>query len=125
MQGSFEYFYEKRVNAQLDVEDIGKCALEAFNDLGCVYYLTISTQLGISIITEAGPYAVDINALPKSCNIKYSRINFTDKKLKDIISKFLNDPFKNITQAQEITKEVAYANCIDILDYVKHNKDFV
>ena len=39
----FEYYYVKSVNATLDIDDIGNCAIAAYNDLGLVSYLLIKT----------------------------------------------------------------------------------
>lgn len=124
MNGSFEYFYEKRVNAQLDIENTGNCAIEANDDLGNCYYLIIKTQLGQTIILEAGPYIPDLNILEKSCSICYSRIEYDERKINKVINSFLNNPYRMITQAQEIGEQEVYKNCINILDYVAQNKDF-
>lgn len=124
MEANFEYFYTQQAVGQLNIEDLGNCAIEAFNDEGSHYYLVIKTQLGQSIVMEAGPFAIDIPILEKSVSVTYKRIEYNESKLKGIIEKFLNNPYRKITQAQEIEENDVYDNCINILDYVKENKDF-
>ena len=124
MQGNFEYFYTTIINAELQIEDIGNCTIEASNDLGSFYYLNIKTQLGITTILEAGPIIPDLGILPKSSNISYKRISFNENNIKKIIKSFLNNPYRNITQSREIEEETMYNNLVNILEYVKSNKDF-
>ena len=66
----FEYFYTQQAVGQLNIEDLGNCAIEAFNDEGSHYYLVIKTQLGQSIVMEAGPFAIDISILEKSVSLR-------------------------------------------------------
>lgn len=122
MEASFQYFYTQQATGQLDVKDLGNCAIEACNDLGNHYYLVIRTQLGQSEIFEAGPFCLDIPILEKNCSISYKKIEYNESKLSGIVTKFLNNPYREITQSREINEEEVYPNCINIIDYMKNNK---
>lgn len=119
MTRDFEYFTKVVVNASLSIEDIGECAIRANNDLGYFWFLVIQTELGLSEIFEVGPIMIDIDELPKACNWSYRRIQYSDTKLSKIIDNFLNDGYRCITQAEEITVEEAKENFRNLADYIK------
>ena len=122
---NFDYFYTKQINDSLAVDDIGNCAIEACSDEGARYYLVIKTQLGSSIIFEYGPIIPEINLLPKTCTCSFRRIAFSENKLIKTIDGFLNNPYRTITQATIVDEAEVYQNCINIIDYVKADKDFL
>lgn len=109
---------------QLTVEDLGNCSIEATADNGTVCYLIIKTDLGVCNIMQAGPFKIGSQTLLKSVNINFQRLAYNENKLQGIIAKFLNNPSNNITQAREINEQEVYINCINILEYIKNNKDF-
>ena len=115
----FNYFYEKRVNADIEIEDIGNCAIQAYNDDGKSFFLIIKTDLGLSSICTYGPLIEELDLLPKVVNCKFERITYKESKLKEIIDKFLNNPYNGITSAIEIDFNEALDKCIDILNYMK------
>lgn len=119
MTRNFEYFAEITVNASISIEDIGDCAIEACNDLGQFWFLIIRTELGVSEIFEVGPIVLDIEELPKSCFWSYKRTSYSENNLSKMIDKFLNDGYRNITQAREITMEEAKENFRNLADYIK------
>lgn len=122
MQKSYNYFETSTFLGQLDVEDIGDCAIEANNDKGLVYYLIIKTIYGITHCLETGPFIIDLEELPKVSNIRYFSFEFNDKKINKIIDSFLNDPNREITQAKIVDEEEVYENSRDILQYFKDLK---
>ena len=109
---------------QLDVEDIGNCAIEANDDLGIYYYLVIETYLGFTKIFEYGPVQPDFNELNKSVSCLFNRIEFNDKKISKRIYTFLNAPTRNITQAQMVDKNYALDGCKDIIEYMRDSTKF-
>lgn len=117
----FEYFTTRVINADIEVENIGDCAIRACNDGGECYYLLIETQLGICRIFTYGPAMPDFDLLPKSVNCSFKRINFNEGKLAKIIKEFLNSPYSNITSAEEIEKEELLEECKDIISYMKQS----
>ena len=124
MKSNFNYSYTQQATGQLYVEDLGNCAIIANTDQGVEYYLIIKTELGTSLILEAGPYILDSNMLAKSVNISFKRIEYNEGKLSSIIEKFLNNPYRNITQAREVDENEIYPYCINIIDYVKYNQEW-
>ena len=119
MKNSFEYFYVTKAYGELDIEDIGNCAIEASNDQGAFAYLVIRTNLGISEIFTYGPTCPDLNVPCKSCLISFKRLDYSESKIIKIIEQFLSNPSLQITQAIEVTKEDALANCRDLIEYMK------
>ena len=109
---------------QLDVDDIGNCAIEANNDEGNYYYMVIETNLGFTKIFEYGPVQPDFNEMCKSVTCTFDRIEFNEKKISKRIYSFLNAPGKNITQAQIVDKEYALDGCKDIIEYMRNSNNF-
>lgn len=125
MQGRFEYFYTKQVNDELEIDDIGNCAICANNDLGACYFLVIKTELGYSTVFEYGPIVPGEDILPSSVTCSFKKLSFMENKIKKIIDGFLNNPYRDITQAQVVDEAYIYENCIDLIDYMKCGKDFI
>ena len=124
MRQSFEYFYSQTALGELDVEDIGNCVIEASNDLGMFYYLSIQTQLGWTKITEYGPATPDFNELPKSVVCKFDRIEFNELKINNFIRMFLNNNKRGITQARLVDIETMLDGCKSILEYISIPDNF-
>lgn len=101
--GLFEYMQVVMVGAQLEIDEIGECAILARNDLGAEYYLLITTTMGLTEIIEYGPCVPDIQLLPKSVTYKYSRFDYSEFKIEKVIDKFLNS--NGITYAEVTTEE--------------------
>ena len=120
----FEYFYQRMATGNLEVEDIGNCAIEANNDDGLFYYLLIETNMGFTKIFEYGPIHPDFHELPKSVKCNFERIEYNEKKLSKKIDDFLNSGFKCITQAQEIDKDMLLNNCTNIIEYMRDRENF-
>lgn len=119
----FEYFYVQSINASINIDDIGNCAIAAYTDLGEVYYLVIKTLLGTTMVFQYGPLVDGSDILHKSVNCSFKRIGFKESAIQKVITNFLNNPYAKITQAVEITPEEAYENCINIIEYMK-TKEF-
>lgn len=87
--GIFDYMLIKTVGAQLNIDDIGDCAILARDDLGQEYYLIINTKMGWTDMIEYGPALPDFDALPKSVKYLYDRIEYSEFKIEKRIDKFL------------------------------------
>ena len=124
MQGFFEYFYTQTAVGELQIEDIGDCCIQANNDQGLFYYLLIETNIGWTKILEYGPCAPDFDELPKAVSCNFSRIEFDERKIMKRIDEFLNNRFRNITQAQLVEREVLFADCKDLLEYCEDKENF-
>jgi hypothetical protein len=69
-------------------------------------------------IVEFGPTLADIEYPPARVNSSYERLDFSESKIINRITKFLNDGYRNVTQAFEITQEEAKAKMKNLGDYV-------
>lgn len=121
---TFEYFFTKQAVGELELEDIGNCYIQACNDEGLLYYLLIETNLGWTKIMEYGPAAPDFNELPKSVFCSFSRIEYDERKIIKKINEFLNDTKRNITQAQEVERDLLFEDCKSILEYCENYDSF-
>lgn len=115
----FSYFKTVQVNDELEVEDIGNCAIRAFNDRGFEWILITKTDLGKTIIFNYGPVLVDMDSFPQNVGCSYQTIDFSQKALNKTIDMFLNGPNKSITQAEEVTVEEALEDCRSIVEHMK------
>lgn len=94
---NFPYFYASQNLDSIDIENIGNVCLEARNDLGLVWYLSIKTILGWSLIETWGPILYEEYM---DYHYKYTcdYEEYNDSRLPRKIDKFINDPKKIITQ---------------------------
>lgn len=93
----FEYFYTQTAMGELEIEDVGNCAIEACNDDGQLFYLVIQSTLGWTKIFEYGPCTPDFRELPKSVMCTFNRIECDEKKICKRIREFVNNSYRNIT----------------------------
>ncbi len=87
-------------NEELEIEDIGNCCVRASNAEWGTYYLIIKTIRGQSYCLEYGPVVPDIPLLPKTFQVSYGICKFNEKLLYKKIFGFLNDPKKQIVDAE-------------------------
>lgn len=113
MTGHFSYVFIQTSQDTIDIEDIGNCYIETCNDVGEFFYLAIRTCLGISRVTEYGPYSDGIRLENVACS--FYQFEYNEKKLSRIIYNFLNNQGRNITQAREL-EEHEYKNLVRELD---------
>lgn len=114
----FQYFQTVTLNADIEIEDIGNCAIKAFTDLGNEYILIIDTLLGWSRIFQYGPI-VQGEQWPLAVNEAYFKIEFNERRIKQTIEKFLN--MVGITQAFEVTKTEALEDCKSIIEFMRQS----
>ena len=116
----FEYFYERKAMGTIDIEDIGNCALDLFNDIGEEKVIIIETHLGQTTVLINGPFNVDSTTLPKEVECILKQFQFSQPEIGKIIRTSLNDFKFKTTQAIEITKEEALDKCRDLVAYMKN-----
>lgn len=118
----FKYFYITEASDAIDIENLGNCFIEAYNDFGARFYLWIQTDLGFTKILEAGPYA-EVNIPTKTANISYTQIEYSDSKITKRIETFLNSSKYMIRQAinkqDEYTLEEKISKLYNIVEYMK------
>ena len=117
----FDYFQQIATMATLDIDDVGNCAIEAYNDRGELRVLIISTVMGQTQIMEYGPILVDLEAITKDVNCSLNFFQYSLGKIKKRIQKFLDNTYAAITQALVVDKQEALEKCISIIDYMKNN----
>ena len=119
----FKYFYITEASDTIDIENLGNCFIEAYNDFGARFYLWIQTDLGFSKILEAGPYVDDGKIPCKECALSFTQTSFTEPKMIKKIESFLNTVKYHITQAfdkqDEYTEEEKFEKLYNIIEYMK------
>lgn len=115
---NFEYLIKVQKQESIDIEDIGNCAIDAYNDLGFNYVLIIKTKEGITEIVEYGPIIVDFDYPPANVQCTYTRSDFKQSKIQRTIQSFLNDGYKCITQAFEIDLKEAGSKIRNLVDFL-------
>ena len=118
----FDYLYKIQKESSIEIEDIGNCALDVFNDLGFEWLLLVRTIDGMTHIVEFGPIVANLEYLPANVSYTYNRFEYSDSKIYKRIEKFLADGYRNITQAFEIEQKEAkekmknLVDCIDVCE---------
>ena len=115
---TFEYMMRTVVDASIEIDDPGNCALRANNDSGEEFYLIVKTELGWTEMLTFGPIIPDISQLPRSSSCNYSRIEYSEYKINSAIQKFLNNPYSKITQVMVVDKEEAKSCIKNLADYI-------
>lgn len=115
---NFEYLVKIKKESSINIEDIGNCALDVFNDLAFEWLLLIRTKEGVTEIVEFGPIIADLEYPPAKMSYTYDRISFAEGKIINRIQKFLNDGYRNVTQAFEIDQKEAKEKMKNLVDYV-------
>ena len=120
MEQTFEYLPTSVYIEKIDIKDIGNTIIEAKNDNQIYYYITISTELGITRICEFGP-CIDIGQYDiKGFKFNFNKFQYSESKIIKAINTFLKNPTYEIVEAKEITLEELYKNNrLDILKFVK------
>lgn len=120
-----EYYEQSEFLGCLEVDDFGNCAIEANNDDGEFWYLVIDTKIGYTRVMEYGPIVPNKETLEDFCGCSFTRIEWDAKKVVNIITSFLNKKRKgrlDISQAREISRESALAQCKSIIEYMKDSE---
>ena len=114
MTGHFEYGKSVSYLDSIEIENIGDCCIQAFNDMGEEYYLIVETRYGQTKVLEYGPFLG--GAIPDFCYEKYSQFQYSENKIEKIIDKFLSS--HELTQAVEIDMEDIENNLVDVKRYM-------
>lgn len=98
--------------AQIDVEDVGNCALLNRSVLGEEKYLVIKTDIGLTQVVQFGPIIPDYDELPQTVSYSYQKYDANDAKTIKIIKKFISDA----AQVEETEPEYIKDHVIDFMD---------
>lgn len=115
---NFEYLVKVQKESSINIENIGTCAIDVYNDLGFEWVLLIKTNEGQTEIVEYGPLLPDLDYPPASVSYTYNRMDFNEGKIITRINRFLTDGYRGITQAFEISLEDAKNKMKNLVDYV-------
>ena len=114
---TFDYYYVATAMGQLEIEDIGNCAIQTCTDMGACYYMVITTNLGTTRFVQYGPIVPDIGVLPDKVEVLYKSMNWDSRKLAKEIDKFIRTGA--ITQAVLIDRIEALDMCKDVARYLR------
>ena len=114
----FEYMYKIEKQSSIEIENIGNCALDVYNDLGFEWLLLVRTIEGTTEIIEYGPIVADLDYLPANVIYNYTRFDFKESKIRLRIEKFLTDGYRNITQAFEIEPQELKDKIKNLVEYI-------
>lgn len=89
----------------IEVDDIGNVYLQSSNDDGATWYLRIETKLGWCSSLEFGPVQIDPDSPIYSFSLQSNKFEFNEKRLYKIIDTFINQPKRNITCVNVISRE--------------------
>lgn len=117
---TFEYLYTRTAMAELQIDDIGNCAIQICDDRGKTAFMVIKTVMGKTRMFKFGPYQIDLYELPNETICSYEKIDFSQNRLQTEIRSFLNSRGMNVTQAMEIPIEEAFAQYRDLCEYMRN-----
>lgn len=117
----YEYYMTHSANGLLNVDDIGNCAIDIFNDLGEEMVMVIDTLLGQTRILTFGPFNPDFERLPDSVICDLQQLHYSESQIGKVIRKFLNNWKFGATQAFIIDKDEALDKCRNIIDYMRQS----
>lgn len=94
----FNYVRTESFMDSIDIEDVGNCYIQAFNDEGLEWLMHVQTYLGWTKVKTFGPFVCDTNSMNTSFSYITHELEFKEKKLYKEINEFINNPKRNITQ---------------------------
>lgn len=104
----FDYNQQKAFLSTLQVDDLGHLAIRAKNGMGTLeHYMIIETIAGKSAILTWGPVGVDLPCMVDKFSMSYHVENYKESILSKEITRFINDPKREITEAEVITVDEA------------------
>ena len=123
MDKNFKYSTVIKKENDIQVEDIGNCAILANDDLTKTWCIIVKTVSGWTEVFEFGPVFPDIYDLPNSVKFVYSRFPYKEASVSRAIDKFLNRSDANITQAVQVTPEEAKSIIRNLGDYIDDKRN--
>ena len=109
MKSRIEYLISSSYEESITIENVGNVTLHLFNDFGDEWFIDINTELGWSRTQSFGPLRVDFNDISEATSFQYNSQyeEYSEYRLENRITKFIQDPRKSITQVLEVTHEEA------------------
>lgn len=98
----FDYLRMVHALDTIDIPDIGNTCINACNDVGQEWYLSISTHQGWTTVIEFGPLLVDADEIGSYFTYDMHQHEYSDAKIRRTIDKFINNPKRIPTQVFEV-----------------------
>lgn len=117
----FQFAPEQMMTAEVSIDDIGNCAIEAVNDLNEQYYLVTKTVLGKTKICTFGPVLEDIES--SIFNLNYYTTDYNAKKIQKTIYMFLNNNKTALISATIIDEKDALDKIPSIKRYIEMEEE--
>lgn len=95
---TIEYYYTRQSTGFLDINNIGNCFIECFNDKAQSFIIWIKTSYGKTTILTQDFIEDNI----EQSTIEYKTIPYNYEKLRKFIYGFINNYKYQITQATEL-----------------------
>ena len=112
----FDYMRTVQSLDIIDIADIGNTCINAFNDEGEEWFLTINTYQGWTETVEFGPLVTEQDKIRPYFSYNRYSYEYNEKKLERAIDKFINNPSRRITQVFEVEKDEAKSRLDAIKD---------
>lgn len=110
----FDYSATKTFTQTLQIDDPGNCAIYGegnFKDgrvtLPGDFYMIIKTVMGKTTFIKWGPLIPDLDALPNTFKLEVKTAPYKETTIVKEIQSFINDGFKGIQTAEELSVEEA------------------
>lgn len=116
----FEFNNQLMPQSFVEINNLGSFAIEAFNATGAYYYYLVQTIFGQSIIASCGPVVPDIDRIPPGFSIRIDKIAFNEQRIIKGLTLFLNDKYKELVDASEISIEDAINQFRDAREYLRN-----
>lgn len=116
---SFSYLYEMQATGQIDIEDVGNCAIIAYNSR--TYQraiLIVRTVEGQTRVVMSGPHWVELEQACLDYSYTYQSFQFNGGKIENIIQRFLNGKFY-VDQAEVVEVDTALGYIPDVREYIR------
>ena len=94
----FKYLKTEAYMDSIDIDDIGNCFLQIYNDDGREWLMSVKTKLGWTNVKTFGPFILDSNTMDSNFYYSKNELEFKEKKIYHIIDDFINNPKRQITQ---------------------------
>lgn len=116
---TYSYLYEMIATGFIDIENIGEVCLSITNNFLQEKILIIHTEYGKTKVIQYGPVYIDQDTVvPTNVSYTYTEFDFNQRKLDNIIDKFINDPKFGTKQCVEIDLDTAKERIIDLREFL-------
>lgn len=116
---TFEYLYETTATGQVDIEDVGNCALAAYNSVQYKKsFILVKTVEGETRVVISGPHWVELEKPCDEYSFTFQSFQYNQFKIERLIEKFLNGRFF-VDQVVVMKIDDALDEIPDVREYIK------